>query len=228
MKLSQWIVAGLMAGLSNSYAALAEDEGSFTFHLPLVNYSNSSAKAKSEGVTSTVKTTQTKTADLDGSYLEASWGKANLYLYPFADSKKISPSYLVTDAIEVGLDLGINASTIDMPKNSDSSSLFGVFGIYYANLTKTIVLENSLNIGMKTNSGTVTETVAGVATETKSKNSDLTIAVSVNAVVPLAKNVQYVGGLSYTMDNNDDKQNKVKTSTGTLGVNLATVRLILK
>ena len=228
MKLSQWIVAGLMAGLSNSYAALAEDEGSFTFHLPLVNYSSASAQAKSNAVTSTVKTTQSKTSDLSGSYVEASWGKANLYLYPFFDSKMLSASYYVIDALEVGLDLGVNSSTVDKPKSNANSTLVGVFGLYTVHLTKAIALENSLNIDMTTSSSKVTETVAGVATETKTKNSDLAVKLIVNAVVPLAKNIQYLGGLSYTSDHNDNKQDKMKTTTGTLGVNLATVRLILK
>ncbi len=232
MKLSKWIVAGVMAGLSSSYTALAEEEASFTFHLPVLNYSSASSSAKDSSVTPSTKTTQTtstaKTNDLSGSYLEASWGKVNLYVYPFNAASIVSPSYMVKDNLELGLDLALNSLSINKPKETANTNEYGVWGIYYVNVTKAIVIENGLNVDYITNSGKKTVTVNGVDADQKTNDNTLAVKVTINAVVPLAKNVNYLGGISYEMDKADNKEAKVKTDKGNFSVNIATVRLILK
>ncbi|MCX6108691.1 MAG: hypothetical protein NTZ90_03700 [Proteobacteria bacterium] len=233
MKLSKWIVAGVMAGLSGSYTALAEDEASFTFHLPVLNYSSASSSAKNSSSSPSTKTTKTtstsKTNDLSGSYLEASWGKANLYVYPFNASSIVSPSYMVKDNLELGLDLGLNSLSINKPKETANTNVYGVWGIYYVNVSKALVIENGLNLDYTSKSGKKTVTSsAGVNSDVKTNDNTLAVKVTINAVVPLAKNVNYLGGISYEMDQEDDKEGKIKTDTGIFSVNLATVRLILK
>src|SRR4051812_41313048 len=110
MKFGQLIgVVALLTAFAQS--ARAEDATTFTAQVPLYGYTSGSQTVKPTGGTEAkAKTTGMTTSDLSGSYLEGTWGKFNLYVYPFfANNKLVSGSYMVMDTLEVGLDLGLNS-----------------------------------------------------------------------------------------------------------------------
>lgn len=105
------VLAGIMASSSQ---ALALDTASFVFHLPVLTYTDTiMGVAPKSGDSTKTKESGLATSDLSMHYVQATQGKASLYLFPFdVNNKTFSLSYLVTDNVEVGLDLGLNSLTL--------------------------------------------------------------------------------------------------------------------
>jgi hypothetical protein len=82
-------------------------------------------------------------------------------------------------------------------------------------------LEANFALMMGSNTGKDTD-AAGA--ETKTNKSSTSIELGADYVMPLAKNFSWLGGLSYTMNNSEDKEAKTKTTGSDLGLNLTTLR----
>jgi hypothetical protein len=220
----------ILLGLTAEYA-LAQS-AIFTLNLPLLTHSSSAVTTKpAAGAASKVQSTETATNDLEGAYLEASWGRLNIYVYPFAfcvDDKCtlrrfVSGSYMILRSLEVGADFGYNSTTVDTPKKSTSQSIYGVFGTYYYELTRSINLEAGLAID-----ATSTTTTTGSGTSQTETNASGNITkITVNGVVPLTRNVNYVGGFEYLVKSDESKEAKIKSDDTTLKINIATVRFLI-
>lgn len=153
-----------------------------------------------------------------------------VYVYPFADLRMTSISYMVTDVVELGLDLGLNSSTVDKPKASESMNTVGLFGTYLAELGS-----NSLEAGLiidqtqMSKETTTIDATSGAETKVKESSTALLVKPSVTVVVPVTKTLKYFAGLAYSMNTENSKVEDAKTKvmTNTFSATLAGVRFSL-
>jgi hypothetical protein len=176
------------------------------------------------------KTTAMDTADLDDSWAAVQLGKTLVYVYPFNDTKTVSLSYMVTDLVEVGIDLGLNSNKVDKPKDESTDNTFGAFITAYPALGKQ-TLEATLAIDQTaTKSETAPVDATGAETDgdpVKKEETAMEIKLGANILVPLSANLMYAGGLTYTSTAYEEKEAKDKKTFGELAVNLASLRLTL-
>ncbi len=198
-----------------------------TIQLPLLGYSSANMENKPDGGTSTKsKKSGVSTADYSGGYFQFSLENVQVYLYPFSTVKKVSVGYAM-GPIEAGVNLGINSSSVDKPKNDTTNNVYGVYGTYMPTLGKDMALEADLSIDSTTNTSKADSINAatGVSATTETDASGMDIGLSVNVVKGVTKHISYVGGFSYTMSTLDTKKPaKVKDTTNGLALNLATFR----
>lgn len=219
------VLVSICGAMICANSALADDKATFTLHMPILETYNSSETAKPSGQSSAKSTKSvTRTAFLDSAWLAAAVGKVNLYIYPHADLKLVSSSYMITDSFELGLDFGANSMSLNKPKNSEDSSLMGVFAFHYLTLKNKTVIESSIVIDSTTAKKTETTSADGVSKVTKSNSSTMFTKLMVSAVIPLKDNFSYVGSIWYDMTSTDDKEAKVKTDASGFGLNLVSVR----
>lgn len=208
-------------------AQAADDRATFTLNLPALSYGSVNSESKPDGGTSAkAKADSVSTGDMANAYVSIGFGNCVFYYYFLSDLKAISLGYMVTPIIEVGVDFGMNNSKTDKPKNEDNSTLFGVYGYVYPKLG-TMDSEFGLIIDSLSEKGTETTDVAGTPTEVKSNSSSMQTKLVANVLLPIRKNLNYVGGIWYQMNSAEDKEAKVKKSESGFGVNLATMRITL-
>lgn len=222
MKLSHCLAA-TAAALFVTGVAHAEDKGSLTVSLPALKYSTVSTKRGSDAD----KEAGLKSVDLSDAYVQATFGKVNFYVNPFQTTKKFSVSYSISDAIEAGLNLGLNSWKIDKAKVEDNSTLVGLWGFYYLAMGS---MTGEFGLGF--DSTTMKSTPAPVApapTSDKKESSKTDITITVNDVIPLAKNVSFVPGFSYVMSTTNKKKPTPtqKDTDNALNLTVASFRVTL-
>lgn len=217
-------VSSLVIG-QNAFGANA---ATVTLNLPALTYSSSTEKVKPTGGTETeAKKSKLSTVQLDQSFVSLTWKQLVVYYYPFTDAKVASVSYLVSDLVEVGLDLGLNSVKVDKPKDDKSVNTVGVYAWLYPKFG-TLSSEFALIVDQTSTTGEMATTTTAGTTTTKVKDSALLTKVVANAVVPLTDNLNYVGGIYYAMTSaKADEAPKSKKTTGEFGVNIATLRVTL-
>lgn len=218
-----WILGLFTAG------GVAHAEGgkgaSLTLNFSVLNYSmNSKSDTPDGGTKTSSKETKLDTAKVGGAYAQFTLGNFNVYLNPFGDDKKVSPSFMVIpDFLEVGLDIGLNSTSVDKPaKMSTNDTTLGLFAWVYPKLGS-MTSEIGLVIDQVSNK----ESDESSGTAVKKESSNMTEMVAANIVVPLAKNFNYVGGLSYTNGAGTVKEpatSKGKNTSGEFGLNLVSLR----
>jgi hypothetical protein len=227
------VTAGVVGGLiwAAAGSAFAQEVTGVSVHMPLLVHGSAAVDTKPDGGDSVKsKETTLTTAPLDESYVTLSWGKVSVYIYPFADLHLTSLSYMVTDEVELGLDLGLNSSSVDKPKSSSAENLVGVFATYYAELGANS-LEALLIVDQtqtKNETTTVDET-SGAETKSETTSTVMLVKPSVTVLVPLNKTMKYFAGLAYSMETSEEKVGdaKTKVSTNTFSATLAGVRFTL-
>ncbi len=220
----------LVSTLFGASAASAAD-ATLTLNLPALSYSTTETKVKPDGGTEAKETTSgLATADLSQSYASVQFGSFLFYAYPFVDSKMVSLSYAVSEMIEVGLNLGLSSTKLKEAKTDSNKNLVGIFAWVYPKLGA-VNAEAGLSIDQSTETGKSTTSVTvGTTTttaEAKTNMSTLDVKLVANILVPLAKNLNYTAGFWYLMSNMNDKENKVKSTDGGFGLNIASLRLTL-
>jgi hypothetical protein len=209
-------------------AQAADDRATVTFNLPGLTYSSTNNESKPDGGDAVKqKGTDMVTGDLGDSYVQFTFGNCAMYFYPYNNLKVVSFGYMVTDMVEVGIDLGLNSSKVDKPKTESTDNTFGVYAFAYPKLGN-LDSEAGLTIDQGTETGKKTEVDAtGKETEVKTNVAKMETKLAANVIVPIRKNLQYVGGLFYKMSSENDKEAKIKNSTSGFGVNLLTMRATL-
>lgn len=198
-----------------------------TLNLPALAYSTKNTKMKPEGTSSTSSTTEGfSTAGTDGTYAEISWGAYNAYFYPFQDAKTVALSYMVNDTLEVGLSLGLNEMSTNKPKEKHNENTVGAF-VSYSPTLGTVPTE--MVLGYTTVSGVDETRDATTDAKIKKTSSNNELALSIDAVVPISNNLHYLGGISYKIQNTNEKDTtgRTKNTIGVFGVNIATLRLVV-
>lgn len=217
----------LGAGSLSTASFAAEDKATLILNLPALSYQSSNDSTKPDGGDEAkAKRTQTMTQDLGGSYAEVLFGKCATYFYPFNDAKLVSFGYLVTDAVEVGLDLGLNSHKIDKPKDESTSNTLGLYAAYTQALGKNAA-EFVLYADSITNKGEKTEDVNGAETVIKTNSQTTVTKLTANYVMALRPNLAYVGGIWFGSTKTKDKEAKADASESGFGLNLMTLRLTL-
>lgn len=211
-------------------SAMAADVG-FQVEQGVLSWSQINSETKPD-VGDTVKAKEDKMVTMpDSLELALLLGKVNVYLYPTQEGYPVGVGFQAMKELEVGLMLAMNSTKVDKPKREQSSNVYGLWALYALKLGANS-LEMELPIAMT--SGSDKSTPAATADdptpeETKSTTSGTIIAPSVTFVLPLNKNVSWMAGLNYTMDNSEEKvgEAKQKISKSGLGINLTTFRVNL-
>ncbi len=219
----------LGCGLPSFSAARAEEEGplpaTLTFQYSGYKWNSTTSKSTdTNGNETERKGTSTLTADLVDSLIYVTiGGKLNLYLYPFQDGNALaSVGYMVRDDLELGIDLGLNSTKIDEPKEEDHATLFGAFATYTVPVSN-FALENAVVIDMtKLNSSSVSETTGA---ESTTEINGVFIKASVNAIIPIAKNALYFAGPWLAIDNTKNASSDSKRASSQFGLTLAGLRI---
>lgn len=206
----------------------AASSTTFTIEMPALKYSVKSDKTKPDGGSeTTAKTNSLSTVPLSDAYIAATInGKVQAYFYPFTDSKMLTLGYMVTDSLELGIDLGLNSKKVDKPKDESTNNTYGAYAWYYLPVSANTM--EFFGILDKTNGQTVQTVTAtsGATSETKTRTEGLSLKIGAQFVHPITKNFHYVGGISYSFANSEEKESKVKTTTGDFSIKIASVRMI--
>jgi hypothetical protein len=196
-------------------------QAKFRAEQSVLGYSSSTSETKPDGGTA-VKSSKTEmVTSMNSLRLGASWDKMSFYVYPTTNTH-VEAGYWVMDNLEAGLGLSLNSSTgkVGDAKSNSSKNTYGVWGTYYMPMGSAS-LEANFSFLMGSNTGKDTD-AAGV--ETKTNETSTMVNLGANYVMPLAKNFSWLGGLSYAMNNGEDKEGKTKTTATELGLNLTTLR----
>ncbi|HYX34932.1 MAG TPA: hypothetical protein VE954_17685 [Oligoflexus sp.] len=188
----------------------------FSLQIPVLKYTTSSIKTESPQGSSNEKVNDLSTQVLDDGFIGITLGKLGLYLYPFDDGNHlVSAGYMITDNIELGVDLGLNQSSSQGAGTKDSTQI-GAWGYYYSTLGS-LGLENglSLNTSSRTDRN---------PPNPDAKSDEFSIKISSTVVYPLAKNLRYLGG-AFIRNKSLDGDGGIKTSTFQFGFILAGLRL---
>lgn len=226
-------VAAATALLGATATAQAKEGATLRFEFPLLDYTSVNGKAKpDEGDDVTTKSNELETGDVDGIEVRGSYKSFNLYLLPFGvdGDASVRGGFMVNKQLEIGATIGLNQSKDEEGDDSDESTAnsFGVFGMYYAPVSAALGIEAGLLIEQQTTkSKQVRTTTTGAETETNTESTQLGIIAAAFAVVPIAANFDYVGGLSIVMVKHEDKENSIKTDATGFKIQLAAVRYTL-
>lgn len=213
-------------------AQAADDRATMTLNLPALQYGSTNSETKPDGGTSAkAKTDTVTTGDMANSYVSLGFGNYLFYYYFLSDLKAVSIGYMVTPMVEVGVDFGMNTSKTDKPKTEDNSTLIGLYGYAYPKLGS---MDSEFGLIFDSLSEKGTEMVdadgdagPGAPAEVKSDTSSTQIKFVANVMLPIRKNLNYVGGIWYQSNSADDKESKVKNTQSGFGINLATMRVTL-
>lgn len=173
------------------------------------------------------KATSLLSGDLVDSFIYATiGGKLNLYFYPFQDSSSlISAGYMLRDNLEVGVDLGLDATRVDEPKDEYSSDLFGAFATYTANFDG-FAVENIATLDFTRVESTIFNNQT--SQDDKSKTSGTFLKLSATAIVPIAKNAFYLAGFWLAGDRSKNHTLDSKRTSGQFGLMLAGLRIAVE
>lgn len=219
-------VSALLIGSSMSTALAAENEAtpaSFSLQFSGLKWAQSTTKYSDES--SKRELTTLMTADLVDSMIWTSFGKVNLYFYPFLDSNAlVSLSYMVRDDLELGIDLGLNTSKMKDPKSELTSDLFGGF------VTWLVPLENYTLENLAILDFTRTESTEINSTTNEEQTVKITgnfLKISSNIVVPIAKNAWYMAGVWWATENGKNQTADTTKKSTQFGLTLAGLRLTI-
>jgi len=170
--------------------------------------------------------TKLTSGDLVDSLLWATVDKVNLYFYPFQDTNALlSIGYMVRDDLEVGIDLGLNASKVKVPKSELSSDLFGAFTSWIVPVGDS-ALENIGILDFTRSKSTEMNTTTG-------EDQSITVTgdffkVSSSIVIPIAKNAWYTGGVWWAVENGKNHADKTTKKSTQFGINLVGLRITIE
>jgi len=170
--------------------------------------------------------TTVTSGDLVDSLIWATVDKVNLYFYPFQDSNALlSIGYMVRDDLELGIDLGLNASKVKNPKSEISSDLFGLFATWIVPVGD-YALENAGIFDVTSSESTEINTTTGE--EDSIKVNGTFFKVSSSIVIPIAKNAWYMGGLWWAEENWKNTSADTTKKSTQFGINLAGLRMTIE
>lgn len=214
------LIAALLVSGPSAFAGDGKSSVSYDINVNLLQHMSSTVETKTDGKTDEQKQTSMATSPRDlyiGIYLD----KLYIYLYPQTQGY-FGVGYGVMPNLEVGLGLGINSTTLDKPKNEESSTMVNVYTTYTQPIGKP-KMEFTLLLGSTTST---TETAAAEGepnVKTETKGTDVTLgAVYVH---PICDGVNYTFGLWYSQTSSEETEAKIDTSSSSLTVNLAGLRL---
>ena len=200
-------------------------QAKFSAEQGLLTWSSMSSESKVSGVT--VKSTDTTLNTMPaGLRLGASWDKFSVYSDPVMAASPmgapIDVGYWAMDNLEVGLSIDLNSTTgkVGDAKSNSASNNFGVWGKYYMPMGSAAV---EAGFGFMSMSKTG-KTTPATGPEVKTNEIGTKIEIGADYVMPLAKNLSWISGFSYTMMTGEDKESKVKTTGSNIGLNIATTR----
>jgi hypothetical protein len=219
-----YFVSALLIGISSMPAHAEENESpgaSFSLQFTGLRWDQSRTKYSDES--KAWDSIHLKTGDLVDAVVWATIGRLNVYFYPFLDSNAlVSVGYMLREDLEIGFDLGVNATRIEEPKTEMSSDLMGAF-ITWSLPFEYHILENyavfDFTRGETTNVDTSTQE------EETRKQSGSYFKVSSTVIVPLAKNVWYMTGLWWAAENGKDHTTRVTKKSSQFGLTVAGLRL---
>lgn len=216
------IVSALLAG--SSMAAESEPAAaSLSMQFTGLRWAQSQTKYSDED--SKREITTLTSGDLVDSLLWATVDKVNLYFYPFQDSNALlSIGYMIRDDLELGIDLGLNASKVKNPKSELSSDLFGAFATWIVPVGD-YALENVGILDFTRTESTETNTTTGE--EEKIKVTGSFFKVSSSIVIPIAKNAWYMGGVWWAAENGKNHSDDSTKKSTQFGINLAGIRITI-
>ncbi len=217
-------LVGVAAMLSSQGFAADADGASIILNFPLLHYGSEASKNEAGSTTTEIKTDSITTQDLTESWGQVVFGKFSVYVSPFTPTPVVSPSYMVTDMVEVGLNIGLVNNKVDKPKDETTSNTFGAFVWAYPKAGP-LDLETGLTVNSISNK--TTTAVAGAA-DAKTESTATEFKINLGFVYPIQKNLKYSAGLIYL--NRKVKNEKPTSSDTTLsdfGINLASLRLTL-
>lgn len=209
-------------GLAGAAAAATDGNASLFLQFSGLKWSSTDSDVTDSAGTKTSSTTDgLSTLALGDALVWVTIDKVNLYFNPFGGAKVLNVGYMFTEALEIGLDLGINTSKNDKSKAESTDNLYGIFGTWYQPAGPG-TLEASLFIDM-INQETKTPGPSGVAT---AKADGTQIKAQAVYLYPLAKNAWYEGALAYTMRNLEG-DGEEKDEASVIDVTLAGIRVEL-
>lgn len=205
-----------MALVSSTGAFAAEGSGvTFTLHLPMVTYQSTASETKVGAVTAKETTTDLNMGS--GYALKLSWDKWTVYAN--SGGNYIKAGYFLQDNLELDVLLGLNTHNEDKAKKSSTDNTYGVAAIYSMPMGSATMEYHG---GITMTSATSKNDSATPPTKTNNVGSEINLGALY--VCDIMKNLQYTGGLSYTMSTDEDKETKVKTTANTLGIQLLGLR----
>jgi nucleoside-specific outer membrane channel protein Tsx len=169
--------------------------------------------------------TSLMTGNLVDASIWASFGPWNVYFYPFQDMNALaSVGYMLGDDLEIGIDLGLNATRLKEPKNEVSSDLFGIFTTWSVPFDD-FILENFAVLDITRMETTSFNSVTGE--DEKTKVTGNYVKLSSTVVVPLAKNAAYLAGIWLASETGKNDGTDTTRRSSQFGLMLAGLRLTL-
>lgn len=179
----------------------------FNFYLAEFDF----AKAKSSGVTTTESTDSETSMKLGKSFIGMPYKSITLYLYPFADANRnFSLGYMVTDKLELGLDVArkkFNNKTSDAKGNE---STLGGWVAWYDSIGQ-VGVETVVTYDTSWSNSETTDAATGIVSSLSSRETFLKPCVQF--VFPIAKNASYFNGVGYSVVKNESAAGRRTTST---------------
>jgi len=180
----------------------------------LLSYEQESEKTEANGASNTVKTTTVDTNPLLNTELSIYIDSCRLTYSPYGGA--LGFSHFFQKELEAGVVFATNSTKVDEPKNEESDMTLGVFGIYYVGMGNAeMEFDFGLTMGSsKSDNGT-----------TKTNSKSTSIPLGFTYFRPMAENVFYGFGINYTVANAKDSETDEKTTTNTLGIDLASLKV---
>ncbi|WP_141731600.1 hypothetical protein [Oligoflexus tunisiensis] len=204
-------------------SAATESTASYSLQFSGLKWAQSKTKYSDEATSRDA--TSLMTGDLVDASVWASIGKWNVYFYPFQDVNALaSVSYMLRDDLEIGIDLGLNATRVKEPKNEVSSDLYGIFTTWSVPF-ESFILENLAVLDMTRVETTSFNSTTGEDESTKVTGSYLKLSSTI--VVPLAKNAAYLAGVWWASESGKNDGTDTTRKSSQFGLTLAGLRLTL-
>ena len=222
------IVTVLSCSASMSFAEETSPLTSFAIEMPLLKYSSKEEKTKIDAAAeTTAKTTAMHAVPLADAYLSATIRKkVVLYVYPFTDVKTFTLGYLWSDALEFGVDLGLDSVKVDKPKDEKSNNLYGAYVWYYLPVGSNTLEMFGIYDWANQKTSEMKEDASNNVIEEKSETTTISLKIGAQYVYSISKNFQYVGGISYNLVDAKEKETKTKTKGSEFSIKLASVRIL--
>lgn len=212
------LTTGSMAAENEPIAA------SLSLQFSGLRWAQSQTKYSDEGTKREITTLNS--GDLVDSLIWATVDKVNLYFYPFQDSNALlSLGYMIRDDLELGVDLGLNASKVKDPKSELSSDLFGAFATWIVPAGD-YTLENVGILDFTRSESTELNTTTGEEENIKVTGSFFKVSSSI--IIPIAKNAWYMGGVWWAAENGKNHSDDSTKKSTQFGINLAGLRMTIE
>jgi hypothetical protein len=211
----------VLAAINNNIVYASD--GTITLQQTALTYSSSESTSKPEDEKETKETSTSLNTMPNSLSIQASWDNISIYIFPTSPGNPLSISYMVLNELELGLNIGFEASKKSRQTSSNNS--FGFFGFYYVEVGPGVI---ETGLAFDTNSNTSKTTSVDTETKTsrieKTSESSATTLLTTDFVYAINKRFSYFGGVSYTIATKTDNENKVKTTENMFGLNIASFR----